>query len=126
MRDPVTLYEHPLQMKMLTSFIQVIYIDQPIGTGFSYGTDTVNSTASAAPFVWEAFQILFESGQFSKFQSREYVRSIAFFFLIPISTIQVHLLTELAYYQVYFCYRKLRRSFWTELRYIFRRTEFQD
>lgn len=54
--------------------IQVIYIDQPIGTGFSFGNDTVNSTNSAAPFVWQAFQILFESGQFSKFQSREYVQ----------------------------------------------------
>ena len=53
---------------------EVIYIDQPIGTGFSFGTDTVNSTLSASPFVWQAFQVLFESGEFSKFQSREYVR----------------------------------------------------
>ena len=51
----------------------MIYIDQPIGTGFSYGKDTVNSTEAAAPFVWTAFQVLFESGEFSKFQSREYV-----------------------------------------------------
>ncbi|GLB39568.1 putative serine carboxypeptidase [Lyophyllum shimeji] len=51
----------------------MIYIDQPIGTGFSYGTDTVNSTQSAAPFVWKAFQILFESQQFSKYQSREFI-----------------------------------------------------
>lgn len=51
----------------------MIYIDQPIGTGFSFGTDTVNSTQSAAPFVWKAFQILFESKQFSKFQSREFI-----------------------------------------------------
>ncbi len=51
--------------------VLVIYIDQPIGTGFSFGTDTVNSTLSASPFVWTAFQILFESGQFSKFKSRE-------------------------------------------------------
>jgi len=51
----------------------VIYIDQPIGTGFSFGTDTVNSTDSAAPFVWTAFQVLFESPEFSKFQKREYV-----------------------------------------------------
>ena len=56
------------------NIIEVIYIDQPIGAGFSFGNnDTVNSTASAAPFVWEAFQILFESGQFSKFKSREFV-----------------------------------------------------
>lgn len=53
--------------------VPVIYIDQPIGTGFSYGTDTVNSTESAAPFVWKAFQILFESRLFSKYTSREYV-----------------------------------------------------
>ncbi|KAF8868635.1 Alpha/Beta hydrolase protein, partial [Infundibulicybe gibba] len=51
----------------------VIYIDQPIGTGFSHGIDTVNSTEAAAPFVWTAFQVLFESGQFSKFQSREFI-----------------------------------------------------
>jgi len=67
-KAPVTLYA----LKD-TDAIQVIYIDQPIGTGFSFGDDTVNSTQSAAPFVWQAFQILFESDQFSKFKSREYV-----------------------------------------------------
>ncbi|KAJ8700635.1 hypothetical protein PTI98_003644 [Pleurotus ostreatus] len=51
----------------------VIYIDQPIGTGFSHGVDTVNSTLSAAPPVWTAFQILFESGEFSKFKKREFI-----------------------------------------------------
>ncbi|KAJ7590662.1 alpha/beta-hydrolase [Mycena floridula] len=50
----------------------MIYIDQPIGTGFSFGTDTVNSTNSAAPFVWTAFQVLFESPQFAKFKSRDF------------------------------------------------------
>jgi len=54
-------------------FVKVIYIDQPIGTGFSYGTVTVNSTQTAAPFFWKAFQILFESRLFSKFQKREQV-----------------------------------------------------
>ncbi|KIM43509.1 hypothetical protein M413DRAFT_68801 [Hebeloma cylindrosporum] len=51
----------------------MIYIDQPIGTGFSFGTDNVNSTQSAAPFVWQAFQILFESQAFSKFSTREFI-----------------------------------------------------
>ncbi|EIN14710.1 alpha/beta-hydrolase [Punctularia strigosozonata HHB-11173 SS5] len=51
----------------------MIYIDQPIGTGFSYGTSPVNSTESAAPFFWTAFQLLFESGEFEKFRSREFV-----------------------------------------------------
>ncbi|KAF8899618.1 alpha/beta-hydrolase [Gymnopilus junonius] len=51
----------------------MIYIDQPIGTGFSFGTDTVNSTQSASPFVWQAFQILFESKAFAKYKSREFI-----------------------------------------------------
>ncbi|KAH0831251.1 Alpha/Beta hydrolase protein [Lanmaoa asiatica] len=51
----------------------MIYIDQPIGTGFSYGTDTVNSTEAAAPFVWKAFQVLFESQVFSKYASRQFI-----------------------------------------------------
>ncbi|KAH8103295.1 alpha/beta-hydrolase [Cristinia sonorae] len=51
----------------------VIYIDQPIGTGFSFGTVNVNSTFNAAPPIWQAFQILFESPQFNKFQSREFI-----------------------------------------------------
>ena len=57
----------------LTNCYLVIYIDQPIGTGFSFGNDTVNSTVSAAPFVWQAFQVLFESPQFQKFQRREFI-----------------------------------------------------
>lgn len=51
----------------------MIYIDQPIGTGFSYGTDLVNSTYTAAPYVWQAFQVLFESTEFSAYKSREFI-----------------------------------------------------
>ncbi|KAI0752460.1 alpha/beta-hydrolase [Daedaleopsis nitida] len=51
----------------------VIYIDQPIGTGFSFGTVDVNSTFNASPAIWTAFQILFESQEFAKFQSREFI-----------------------------------------------------
>ncbi|KAJ7650889.1 alpha/beta-hydrolase [Roridomyces roridus] len=51
----------------------MIYIDQPIGTGFSFGTDTVNSTESAAPQFWKALQILIESGEFSQYRSREFI-----------------------------------------------------
>jgi carboxypeptidase C (cathepsin A) len=51
----------------------VLYIDQPIGTGFSFGDDEVNSTFTASPFVWQAFQVLFESKQFAKFKTREFI-----------------------------------------------------
>ncbi|KAG1766459.1 Alpha/Beta hydrolase protein [Suillus occidentalis] len=51
----------------------MIYIDQPIGAGFSYGTGTINSTEAAAPYVWTAFQILFKSQLFSKYASREFI-----------------------------------------------------
>lgn len=68
--DAITTTINPFSWNNLSN---VIYIDQPIGTGFSFGTDTVNSTLSASPFVWQAFQVLFESGEFSKFQSRELI-----------------------------------------------------
>ncbi|KAK7680316.1 hypothetical protein QCA50_016556 [Cerrena zonata] len=51
----------------------VIYIDQPIGTGFSFGTVDVNSTFTAAEPFWKMFQVLFESQEFSKFQKREFI-----------------------------------------------------
>ncbi|KAG2095727.1 Alpha/Beta hydrolase protein [Suillus discolor] len=51
----------------------MIYIDQPIETGFSHGDDEANSTQSAAPFVWTAFQVLFENKLFSKYASREFI-----------------------------------------------------
>ncbi|KAI0685440.1 alpha/beta-hydrolase [Cerioporus squamosus] len=51
----------------------VIYIDQPIGVGFSYGTIDVNSTFAAAPPIWTFFQLLFENPEFEKYQSREFI-----------------------------------------------------
>lgn len=51
----------------------MIYIDQPIGTGFSYGTSNVNSTQAASPYVWLAIQALFETDKFSKYQTRELI-----------------------------------------------------
>ena len=50
-----------------------MYIDQPIGTGFSFGTVDVNSTFASSPAIWTAFQILFESQEFAKYQSREFI-----------------------------------------------------
>lgn len=48
----------------------MIYIDEPIGTGFSYGNDTVFGTVSAAPYVWKLLQVFFT--QFPKYESRDF------------------------------------------------------
>ncbi|KAJ7931216.1 hypothetical protein B0H13DRAFT_2528343 [Mycena leptocephala] len=45
----------------------------PIGAGFSTGTGTVNSTDDAAKMMWTAFQILYESSEFSAFQGRDLI-----------------------------------------------------
>ncbi|KAJ7255294.1 alpha/beta-hydrolase [Mycena rebaudengoi] len=51
----------------------MIYIDSPPGAGFSTGAGTVSNTDDAAEMIWVAFQILFESPEFSAFQSRRLI-----------------------------------------------------
>ncbi|KAJ7034608.1 alpha/beta-hydrolase [Mycena alexandri] len=51
----------------------MLYIDQPIGTGFSYGTDNVDSTFTAASAIWTVIQTLFDSPEFSAYSSREFI-----------------------------------------------------
>jgi len=48
----------------------MLYVDQPIGTGFSYGTDPVTSTVTAAPYVWKLLQAFF--AQFPQYESRDF------------------------------------------------------
>ncbi|PLW42972.1 hypothetical protein PCASD_04722 [Puccinia coronata f. sp. avenae] len=52
-------------------YAHVLYLDQPIPAGFSYGTHDVYSTDQAARRVWKFFQILFSIPHFSKYESRE-------------------------------------------------------
>ncbi|KAF5309064.1 hypothetical protein D9619_013580 [Psilocybe cf. subviscida] len=68
-----TLNPFSLLKKSWNNISNMLYIDQPIGTGFSFGDDEVNSTFTASPFVWQAFQVLFESKQFAKFETREFI-----------------------------------------------------
>ncbi|KAG2045186.1 Alpha/Beta hydrolase protein [Suillus americanus] len=70
-RPPLT----PTDTFSWNNLSNMIYIDQPIrvGTGFSYGINTINSTDAAAPYVWTAFQVLFGSQLFSKYASREFI-----------------------------------------------------
>jgi len=48
----------------------MLYIDQPIGVGFSYGTGNVASTMEAAVQVWKLLQAFY--AQFPQYKSREF------------------------------------------------------
>jgi len=51
--------------------VNMLYIDQPIGTGFSYGTaPTPKTTDEAAQDVWKFLQVFFQHPKFEKYQSR--------------------------------------------------------
>lgn len=52
------------------NFANMLYVDQPIGTGFSYGTDDVSSTVQAAPEVWRLIQAFY--GQFPQYTNRDF------------------------------------------------------
>jgi carboxypeptidase C (cathepsin A) len=48
-----------------------MFIDQPIGTGFSQGKAKISSSQEAAEYVWTAMQMIFSDDQFSKYLGRE-------------------------------------------------------
>lgn len=52
------------------NYANMLYVDQPIGTGFSFGDDEATSTVTAAPFVWKFMQAFFDA--FPTYESREF------------------------------------------------------
>ena len=52
------------------TYANMLYVDQPIGTGFSYGTDPVTSTVTAAPYVWTLLQAFY--AQFPQYENRNF------------------------------------------------------
>lgn len=48
----------------------MLYVDQPIGTGFSYGDDEATSTVSAAAYVWTFLQNFYAA--FPDYESRDF------------------------------------------------------
>ena len=52
------------------NYANMLYVDQPIGTGFSFGDDPVNSTVTAAPYVWNLLQAFYAS--FPEYECRDF------------------------------------------------------
>jgi carboxypeptidase C (cathepsin A) len=48
----------------------MLYIDQPVGVGWSHGTETVGTSEEAASDVWKFLQIFLKDSKFSKYASR--------------------------------------------------------
>ncbi|KAH6666764.1 putative carboxypeptidase S1 [Halenospora varia] len=51
-------------------YANMLYVDEPIGVGFSYGINPVNSSVTAAPFVWTLLQAFFTS--FPQYETRDF------------------------------------------------------
>ncbi|KAF9644836.1 serine carboxypeptidase [Thelephora ganbajun] len=50
----------------------VLYLDQPVGVGFSYGDATTSSSLEAAQGVWNFLQTFFSDANFSKYKDRNF------------------------------------------------------
>ncbi|CAL1708590.1 unnamed protein product [Somion occarium] len=50
----------------------MLFIDQPVGVGFSHGTTSVGTSQQAASDTWKFLQIFFADSRFSKFQENEF------------------------------------------------------
>jgi len=50
--------------------VNMLFIDQPIGVGFSYGNLNVGTTALAAADFWSMLQIFFSDPKFAKYKDR--------------------------------------------------------
>ena len=49
-----------------------LFIDQPVGVGFSYGTENVDTSELAAVDVWKFLQIWFKDPRFHKYAHRDF------------------------------------------------------
>ncbi|KAL1938629.1 hypothetical protein VTO73DRAFT_11444 [Trametes versicolor] len=50
----------------------MLYIDQPVGVGFSYGTTDVGTSQAAAEDIWTFLQIFFKDTRFAKYQKNDF------------------------------------------------------
>ncbi|KAF8480369.1 serine carboxypeptidase [Russula ochroleuca] len=67
--DSTEVYLNPRSWNEVAN---VLFIDQPAGTGFSYGIENVDTSEQAAVDVWEFLQIWFADSRFDKYASRDF------------------------------------------------------
>jgi carboxypeptidase C (cathepsin A) len=48
----------------------ILYIDQPVGVGFSHGTESVGTSQEAAADIWTFLQIFLKDPRFSNLASQ--------------------------------------------------------
>ncbi|KAF1815331.1 putative carboxypeptidase S1 [Eremomyces bilateralis CBS 781.70] len=63
-------YQPSLNMYSFNQYANMLYIDQPVDTGFSYGNITDTNTAESAAVIWGALQAFYEA--FPRFQNRDF------------------------------------------------------
>jgi hypothetical protein len=49
----------------------MLFIDQPVGVGFSHGTESVGSSQDAAADIWSFLQIFLKDSRFSKLATND-------------------------------------------------------
>ncbi|QRW00147.1 Serine carboxypeptidase [Ceratobasidium sp. AG-Ba] len=54
------------------AYANMLYIDQPVGVGYSYGDTVVGTSQDAAKAVWNMLQIFFKDAKFSKYATRDF------------------------------------------------------
>ncbi|KAI1257452.1 hypothetical protein MGN70_000492 [Eutypa lata] len=59
-----------LNPNSFNEYANMIYIDQPIGVGFSYGSACCDSTDTAAIYVWNLIQAFYDN--FPEYESRDF------------------------------------------------------
>ncbi|KAI1797598.1 serine carboxypeptidase [Ganoderma leucocontextum] len=50
----------------------MLYLDQPVGAGFSHGNASVSTSSEAASDVWKFLQMFFADSRFSKYQKNDF------------------------------------------------------
>ena len=55
------------------TYANMLYIDQPVGSGFSYGNENTNSTPEAAPVIWNFMQAFY--AHFTEYENSDFALS---------------------------------------------------